>query len=211
MAAFRADPRFADLQGQGLAVVVLDTGIDVNHPAFGADADGNGVADRIVYQYDFVGSNDADALDGQGHGTHVAGIIGSSDGTHSGIAPGVNLIVLKVLNDRGNGSAYDIQEAMNWVVANAREYNIAAVNLSLGDSSFYTSAARGYLSTQIQALSNNGVMVVAAAGNGYASNSRQGLAYPAADPYALSVGAVWAGSGSLGRPSSWRCASWGGA
>ena len=204
MAAFRADPRFADLQGQGLSVVVLDTGIDVNHPTFGPDADGNGVADRIVYQYDFVGSNDADALDGQGHGTHVAGIIGSSDGSHSGIAPGVNLIVLKVLNDRGNGSAYDIQEAMNWVVANAREYNIAAVNLSLGDSSFYTSAARGYLSTQIQALSNSGVMVVAAAGNGYASNSRQGLAYPAADPYALSVGAVWAGSGSLG---SWQTGS----
>ena len=198
MASFRADPRFADIQGQGHTVVILDTGIDPDHPAFGADADGNGLADRIVYQYDFVGSNDPYALDGQGHGTHVAGIVGSSDSAHSGIAPGVQLIVLKVLNDQGQGQAYDIQEAMNWVVANAREYNIAAVNLSLGDGSFNTSATRGYLSTQIQALSNSGVMVVAAAGNGYASNSRQGISYPASDPYALSVGAVWASAGQLG-------------
>jgi subtilisin family serine protease/cyclophilin family peptidyl-prolyl cis-trans isomerase len=198
MAQLRTDPRFADLLGQGQSVVVLDTGIDPNHPAFGADADGNGIADRIVYQYDFVGSNDDNAYDGQGHGTHVAGIIASSDSRYSGIAPGANLIVLKVLDDAGRGSAYDIQEAMNWVVSNARQYNIAAVNLSLGDGSFYTSAARGYLSSQIQALTNSGVMVVAAAGNDYHLSSRQGIAYPAADPYALSVGAVWAGAGQYG-------------
>ena len=204
LANFRVDPRFADLLGQGQAVVVLDTGIDPDHPAFGADADGNGIADRIVYQYDFVGSNDANAYDGQGHGTHVAGIIASSDSRYSGIAPGVNLIVLKVLDDAGRGSAYDIQEAMNWVVSNARQYNIAAVNLSLGDGSFYTSAARGYLSSQIQALTNSGVMVVAAAGNDYHLSSRQGIAYPAADPYALSVGAVWAGGGQYG---SWQSGS----
>ena len=198
MAQLRTDPRFADLLGQGQSVVVLDTGIDPNHPAFGADADGNGIADRIVYQYDFVGSNDDNAYDGQGHGTHVAGIIASSDSRYSGIAPGANLIVLKVLDDAGRGSAYDIQEAMNWVVSNARQYNIAAVNLSLGDGSFYTSAARGYLSSQIQALTNSGVMVVAAAGNDYHLSTRQGIAYPAADPYALSVGAVWAGAGQYG-------------
>ena len=198
IASFRTDVRFADLQGQGQAVVILDTGIDPDHPAFGADANGDGVADRIVYQYDFVGSNDALALDGEGHGTHVAGIIGSADSQYGGIAPQADLIVLKVLDDQGSGNGYDIQEAMNWVVANASRYNIAAVNLSLGDGSFYTTAASGYLSSQIQALTNSGVMVVAAAGNGYGTNSRQGVAYPAADPYALAVGAVWAGTGQWG-------------
>jgi cyclophilin family peptidyl-prolyl cis-trans isomerase/Ca2+-binding RTX toxin-like protein len=198
IAGFRADVRFADLQGQGQAVVILDTGIDPDHPAFGADANGDGVADRIVYQYDFVGSNDALALDGEGHGTHVAGIIGSADSQYGGIAPQADLIVLKVLDDQGSGDGYDIQEAMNWVVANASRYNIAAVNLSLGDGSFYTTAASGYLSSQIQALTNSGVMVVAAAGNGYGTNSRQGVAYPAADPYALAVGAVWASAGQWG-------------
>lgn len=204
IAEFRSDARFADLRGQGHTVVVLDTGIDPDHPAFGADANGDGVADRIVYQYDFVGANDAQAFDGQGHGTHVAGIIASSDDRYTGIAPEVELIVLKVLDDQGNGNAYDIQEAMNWVVRNARNYNITAVNLSLGDGSFYTSAVTGYLSSQIQALSNSGVTVVAAAGNAYANKSRQGVSYPAADPYALAVGAVWASEGQWG---SWQTGS----
>ena len=65
LANFRVDPRFADLLGQGQAVVVLDTGIDPDHPAFGADADDNGIADRIVYQYDFVGAKHANPHDRQ--------------------------------------------------------------------------------------------------------------------------------------------------
>ena len=54
MGSFRADPDYAGVDGGGYAVVVLDTGIDLDHPFFGPDADSNGVADRIVYQYDFA-------------------------------------------------------------------------------------------------------------------------------------------------------------
>jgi subtilisin family serine protease len=116
---FRADPRFAGIDGRGLSVVVIDTGIDLNHPFFGPDADHNGIADRIVYSYDFSGSNDPDASDTFGHGSNVASIIGSQDPTYTGMAPGVNIIALKVFPDgSGSASTDDIAEALDWVVAN---------------------------------------------------------------------------------------------
>jgi Ca2+-binding RTX toxin-like protein len=193
IAAFHEDARFQDIDGQGYSVVVLDTGIDLDHPYFGGDVDGNGVADRIVYHYDFVDTNDADASDGNGHGTHVSGIVGSSDLNYPGIASGINLISLKVLADDGSGSFYDIREAMDWVVANVDQYNIAAVNLSLGDGSFSTSPFEGFLHDQFKTLASNGVVVVSASGNSY--NGQQGVSYPSSDPYSLSVGAVFARDG----------------
>jgi len=78
----RADPRFAGIDGGGYSVVVIDTGADLDHPAFGPDSDGNGIADRIVFQYDFSGANDSNATDTKGHGTNVAGIVGSQNPRH---------------------------------------------------------------------------------------------------------------------------------
>jgi subtilisin family serine protease len=196
IAAFHADPRFADIKGKGVSVVVVDTGIDLDHPHFGPDADKNGISDRIVFNYDFVGANDNNASDVDGHGTHVAGTVGSSDANYLGAAPEVNIIALRVLGDDGSGTGADIMEALNWVVANASRYNVVAVNLSLGDSSFDTSSREGYLSTQFKALTNSGVVVVSASGNSYADEQRQGVSYPSSDPYSLSVGAVFASGGT---------------
>ncbi|MCX7179724.1 MAG: S8 family serine peptidase, partial [Proteobacteria bacterium] len=130
---FHKDPRFAGIDGKGYAVAVIDSGIDLDHPFFGPDANHDGIDDRIVFQYDFYGANDTSAQDGIGHGTHVSGIIGSSDSNLPGIAPGVNLAELKVFPDRdGNASSSDIAEALNLVIINAVKYNIVAVNMSLG-------------------------------------------------------------------------------
>ncbi|MCJ8283636.1 MAG: Ig-like domain-containing protein, partial [Rivularia sp. ALOHA_DT_140] len=57
---FRSDTRFTDITGNGFATVIIDTGIDLDHPVFGADNAGDGIAARIVYQYDFA-DNDSDA------------------------------------------------------------------------------------------------------------------------------------------------------
>jgi hypothetical protein len=197
IAAFHADPRFDGIKGKGLSVVVVDTGIDLDHPHFGPDADRNGIADRIVFNYDFVGANDNNASDVQGHGTHVAGTVGSSDPNYLGAAPEVNIIALRVLGDNGSGTGADIMEALNWVVANASRYNVVAVNLSLGDMSFDTSSREGYLSTQFKALTNSGVVVVSASGNSYGDYQEQGVSYPSSDPYSLSVGAVFATAGTF--------------
>ena len=195
--AFRTDPRFAGIDGSGTAIVIIDTGIDLSHPHFGPDDDADGVPDRLVYQFDFVGAGDAVANDGHGHGTHVAGIAAGSDPAFPGVAPGADLIVLRVLGDDGTGRSSDLREAVDWVVAHAQTYGIVAVNLSLGFGEFDREPTPGFLSTPFKALADNGIAVVAASGNGYAMRSVQGVAYPSSDPWALSVGAVWSGAGSL--------------
>ena len=190
--AFRADPRFSAINGQGVAVAVLDTGIDLNHPFFGPDANSDGVADRIVYQYDF-GDNDSNAGDFDGHGSNVASIIGSQDATYKGMAPAVNLIALKVFPDGGDGDFAMVEQALQWVVANAASRNIVAINMSLGDGENWTTAGAHYgIGEELAALAAQNVIVCSASGNEfYAFNSGQGIAYPSADPNSLSIGAVY--------------------
>jgi uncharacterized delta-60 repeat protein len=192
---FQSDPRFIGVNGAGFSVAVLDTGIDLDHPYFGPDADSNGVADRIVYQYDFA-DGDADASDVNGHGSNVASIAAGSDTTNGGMAPGANIIALKVFGDSGTGSFGTIESALQWVAANADLYNIASVNMSLGDTQNWTSAVQLYgISDEMQALATKNVIVCAADGNSfYEFGSTQGVAYPAADPNSLAIGATFDGN-----------------
>ena len=187
--AFRTDPRFAGIDGSGWAIAILDTGMDVNHPAFGPDTDGNGVADRIVYQYDFV-NNDADASDDDDHGSNVASIAAASSASLRGVAPGASMINLKVLGP-GGGTFGMLESALQWVAGNAGAYDIAAINMSLGDSGNYTTPQSLYgISDEMAAIAALDVAVVSASGNdyyGYAST--QGVGYPSADANSMSVGA----------------------
>ena len=190
----RSDPRFAGIDGAGYSVVVIDTGIDLDHPFFGPDSDSNGIADRIVYNYDFYGSNDSDASDSYGHGSNVAGIIGSSSASYLGVAPGVDIIALKIFPDGGDTyQDADLEEALQWVVDNHATYNVIAVNMSLGGGNYSASPGRIY-SDEIASLVDSGVAVVAAAGNRFHTyESDEGLAAPAVLPNVISVGAVWDG------------------
>jgi subtilase family serine protease len=193
IADLRADLARPDLDGRGVRTVVIDTGIDVDHEFFGPDADGNGVADRIVYQWDFA-ENDGDASDRDGHGSHVASVIGGADDRYGGVADATELIVLKVFDDDGRGVFRDLERALQWVVRNAEAWNIGVVNLSLGDSGNWTDDVGRYgLADEFAALSRADLIVVGAAGNSYATRNAMGVAYPAADPAVIAVGATWAG------------------
>ncbi len=191
---FRADPRFAGIEGQNYAVVVLDTGINLTHPFFG---------DRIVYSWDFA-DDDADASDFNGHGSNVTSIVASQDATYPGVAPGVDIIHLKVFRDDGGGSFSYTEQALQWVVANVAAYNIVAVNMSLSDQANYGTAQSLYgLGDELAALAALDVITVSSSGNHfYTHDSVQGVGYPSADPNSLSVGAVYdANIGGVGYES----------
>ena len=189
---------YSHLTGQGIRTVLIDTGIDVDHPFFGSDADGNGVDDSIVYQWDFA-DNDGDASDRIGHGSHVATMIASRDSRYTGVATGTDLIVLKVFSDSGRGTFGYVEQALQWVLANADAYNIGVVNLSLGDNGNWQNDMSRYgLGDEFAALAGRNVITVAASGNSYNHFNQMGVAYPASDPAVLAVGGTW--SGDFGGP-----------
>ncbi len=195
---FNADPRFADFQGQSWTVAVIDTGINPRHSFFGADIDGNGVADRIVYQYDFA-DGDTNAQDVNGHGSQTTSIIASQDGVLSGLAPAVNIISLKVFNDSGESDYSYVKQALEWVKANADRYRIASVLMALGDNQGRAAGDDQYqLGATLAELADRGIIPVAAAGNDFARlNGQFGLSAPANDPNVVAVGAVY--NANLGR------------
>ena len=180
------------LSGKGLAAAVLDTGLNTAHVDF---------AGRIPAQRNFTadnGGNPEDASDGQGHGTNVAGII-AAGGDHIGLAPGANVIPLKVLANQGGGSFEGINQALAWVLENREKYAISVVCMSPGDGGNYTEDAiftplpvHGAIQAKIRALREAKVAVVIAAGNDYFKHkSRQGMAFPGILRECVSVGAVY--------------------
>ena len=106
----------------GVAVAVLDTGVDLTHPDLVALAGTNCVG----------GANRRPTAvsDGQGHGTHVSGTIGGRGGI--GVAPGTTLYAVKVLDDQGRGSTSQLICGIDWVTANAARLGIRVASLSLG-------------------------------------------------------------------------------
>ncbi|MEL6104761.1 MAG: S8 family serine peptidase [Planctomycetota bacterium] len=185
---FRDDARFAGIDGTGFGTVIIDTGIDLDHPHFGPDSDNDGIADRIVHQQSFLGLATADDLNG--HGTHVSSTVASSDETLTGVAPGAGVIALQTNNEEGRGSFGGIEQALQWVIANVSTFNIASVNMSLGDGSNDTEAiSRFGIGDELAALAALDVIVVSSSGNSFgAFGGAPGVGYPSSDPNSLSVG-----------------------
>lgn len=149
-------------------VGVIDTGISNKHSDLLANVKGgvNTINPRKNWN------------DDNGHGSHVAGIIGALDNSVGvvGVAPNVDLYAIKVLNANGSGYLSDIIEGLDWAVNN----NLKVVNLSLGTSSDIQA-----FHDAITATKNAGITVVAAAGN-----SGEAVLYPAAYPEAIAVSAT---------------------
>jgi len=118
------------LDGTGVGIAVLDSGVDTRHTAFLDKS--NGV--RVVKSVDFTGENRTD--DPYGHGTHVAALAAGngriSNGAYTGIAPNAGIVNLRVLNSQGKGTVSGVLAALNWLAANRAAYNVRVVNMSLG-------------------------------------------------------------------------------
>jgi len=172
-------------RGEGIKVCILDSGLDLEHPEL------KGV---IVGGKDFV---DGDSLPwdrsgdswGEGHGTHVAGIIAAQLGSGgrnvspdmdasgvAGVAPGARLLIARVLNTQGVAWASDIIAGLEW----CQQQGAQIASLSLGGANDGRVEREAF-----QAAASQGMLIIAAAGN-----SGGPLDFPAAYPSVLAVGAV---------------------
>jgi len=155
--------------GAGVNIAVLDTGIDADHPDLYANVKG-GIS--------FV-SNPRKWDDDNGHGTHVAGTIAAMDNDIGviGVAPDASLYGVKVLDRSGSGYLSDVIAGMDW----ARTNNMDIITMSLSTVT--------HVSTFEDACNNvytAGVVIVAAAGNGYGNS----VNYPAAYASVVAVSAT---------------------
>jgi subtilisin len=148
--------------GTAVNVAVIDTGTTPSHPELAGAYRGG---------WDFV-NNDSDPTDDNGHGTHVSGTIAAAmNGTGVvGVAPGVNLYALKVLNAQGSGSYSNIIAAVDW----ATSHNIQVTNNSYGGTAGSATMEQAFRNAALA-----GVVSVAAAGNSGACNgSGDSVGYP---------------------------------
>jgi subtilisin family serine protease len=182
--------------GLGQTVAIIDSGIAYDHYALGG---GFGSGYRVVGGYDFTEENDADPYDDGtegSHGTHVAGIVGSTGNTSGGdvgVAPGVDLVGLRVFNDAGAGYFHWVEKALQWVHENRNSFEnpITTVNLSLGTSWNSTTVPNWTtLEDEFAQLEAAGIFIAVSAGNSFTSYNTPGLSYPAASSHVVPVMSV---------------------
>jgi serine protease AprX len=191
------------LDGTGVGIAVVDSGIMASHAAFL----GNDGLSRVKKSVDFtsalatpdtpVDSSANPFQDPFGHGTLVASMAagravpGSLDST--GVAPGATLVDVRVLGSDGQGDLETTLEGIDWVINNASTYNIKVLNLSLG-----TDSSDSYLTDPLCIAVRNavasGITVIVAAGNyGLNANGQQtygSISSPGDEPSAITVGSA---------------------
>lgn len=136
--------------GTGKRVWIIDTGVDTDHPDLNVDK---------TLSRSFI-TNETSVEDRNGHGTHVAGIIGALNNTTGvlGVASGVTIIALKALNNEGEGNTSALIRALNYVGQNAVAGEV--VNMSLGSDTVSAS-----LDNAVSTLASRGILFAIAAGN----------------------------------------------
>jgi subtilisin family serine protease len=182
-------------RGRGVTVAIIDTGAKIDHPDLapniwtnfdeipgnGVDDDHNGYVDD-VHGVDLTSrSSGQDLTDGNGHGTHVAGIVAAAANGKGvvGVAPQAKLMIIKVLDSGGAGTTGAIAEGVRYAAANGARI----INMSLGGDRLDTS-----LQAAIQEAGAAGALVVTSAGNSDRDIDQQ-PSYPAslAEPNLITV------------------------
>ncbi|MDY7004440.1 MAG: S8 family serine peptidase [Cyanobacteriota bacterium] len=162
--------------GEGTAIAVLDTGARTNAP---------GLEGRVAFSRDFAPDDGVE--DDDDHGTNVSAIA-------AGVAPGADILALDVF-DKGGAADPDIISAINWAIDNKDEFNIKAINMSLGDEKLESPVADNSdpLGQAIANAKEAGILSIVASGNEYYTDA---VGNPAAFESAVSVGAVYDFTGS---------------
>lgn len=147
-----------NITGRGITIAIMDTGI-YHHSDFD---------NRIIGFKDLV-NNRIGIYDDNSHGTHVAGICAGngrlSVGKYSGMAPGSNIVMIKILDDGGNGESSSITKGVEWILRNKNRYNIRLLNISVGTLPRTGAEEKSAILDSVEEAWDNGIVVVAAAGN----------------------------------------------
>lgn len=160
-----------NVSGNGIRAYVVDTGILETHLDFGG---------RVLYTQGYTAISDGKGTtDCNGHGTHVAGTIGSST---YGIAKSVSLVPVRVLDCAGSGSLSGVIAGLDWIIADPNRGSTASVvNMSLGGGASIS------LDSAVAKVVSSGIIVIVAAGNDNANACNYS---PAREPSAITVGAT---------------------
>jgi subtilisin family serine protease len=174
--------------GKGTYVAVIDTGVEIGHPF---------LAGKVALEACFSSEcpNGETEMYGPGaatpvhwHGTHVAGIIAGENQDFHGIAPDAKIIAINIFDKSGAALDRDIAKALAYIVSLTGDYNIAAVNMSLGGQQPFTETCDTYLpavTAEIHKLRIKNVATVISSGNNYSL----GMSSPACISEAVSVAA----------------------
>lgn len=156
--------------GSRVNVAVIDTGCDFNH---------DDIKDNLISGQNIINPN-KDPIDGNGHGTHVAGTIAAINNSLGvvGVSPETKIMPIKALNDDGSGSNDHVAEAIIWACDNGADI----ITMSLGSDYPSVRIERALLHAE-----SKGVIIFCAAGN---SGIKHDVNYPARYSYTISVGAI---------------------
>lgn len=180
----------AGFGGGGAAVVVLDTGVDYRHAAFGSCSSPGGTGCKVIASRDFA-PDDGLKDDGSKHGTNVSAIV-------SGVAPEAQLLVGDVFKGKSYRDNF-ILRGINWAIENKKNgIDVRAINMSLGVSFTYhnKTCSGSSFTSAFRTARSFGILPVVSAGNeGFDFHSNHsfhsGVAMPACTPGALSVAATY--------------------
>ena len=184
----------AGLTGRGVGVAVIDTGAWA-HPALALDTQGQS---RVLSFFDAINNEERSVMvDENGHGSHITSVLASSEATYDrsgsrtgsfhGIAPDVDLVVVKAFNDESKSTYLDVVSAIAYVVKNRARFNIKVLTLA-----FQGDAVSHYwqdpINQAVMAAWDAGITVVVSAGN--SGPDAMTIGAPGNVPYVITVGAV---------------------
>lgn len=181
----------SNFRGQGTYVAIIDSGVDTSSPFLSGK-----VALEACFAIkcpngstEMIGSGAAKPV--HWHGTHVAGIVAGSNSNMRGVAPEAKIIAINIFDIYGSTYDSNIVQALSWVDSLSSQYNIAAVNMSLGTTTVFRSSCNSYipdLTAIISKLKSKNIATVVSAGNSYA----YGMSSPACITDTISVAATYA-------------------
>ena len=144
--------------GKGIRIALLDTGVFQHE-----NLEGN-----IIYFKDYI-YHKKDPYDDNGHGTHIAGILCAHGVKYGdvtiGMAPKAELLVFKILDKNGTGSTESAMQALDWIKANHKKWNIKLLNFSMGYLPNTNPKMQERLIQKLEQLWEEGVTIITAAGN----------------------------------------------